>query len=232
MAWSCARGPKLEEPVGVSTARAGGAPSPADAGRPTSFTLEVPSAALEACGIGPQPAIEIPVGSEGADPETRATFARFANCLSAGALRDAKLTLIGGSRSARMGGSVLAEGLELAAWVQGLLVARGIPESRIVVASTPEPPESNRVRAVVTTAPDAGRGETTAAGGIPIDEFLRRPSSSHTFDMGGPPPDWRPPPAGMWPPPGMPPPNMPPPRAWPPPSPPPQTAPPAQGPRR
>lgn len=233
---SCARGPRLEEPVGVSTVRAGGAPSPADAGRPTSFTLEVPGEALDACGIGSQPGIEIPVGSEGADPSARATFARFASCLTGGALRDAKLTLIGASRSARMGGSALAEGLDLAAWVQGRLLARGIPETRIVIASTPETP-SNRVQAVLTMAPDAGRGETTAAGGIPIDEFMRRPSASHTFDT-GPPPGWRPPPPGMWPPPGMPPPgmmppgmpppNMPPPRGWSQPSPPPQFAPPAQ----
>lgn len=248
---SCARRYELDGPVGVSTVTAGGLPR-AEAKRATrGFSLELPTAAREVCGIAAPSTIPIQDGTEGADPEARVAFARLATCLLAGGLRQARLAIIGHSVSTRRNEQDLADGLRYASRLKQLFVDRGIPGDRISIASSTDAmpsadggvDDTPRVEILIARAEPAPASENNSeSGGIPVGDLRTMPSSSSGPFRAStsaprpmaplPPSHMMPPmpPPGMMPPHMMPPPEMmvpmPPPMATPP-MPPPAPAPPA-----
>lgn len=166
LAVSCARGPKLNEPVGVTTLTAATVAGPAAATKRTGkITLEASQRELDACGIRAQRTLELPPDLEHADP-----IARLAACLASGPMQKAAIALIGRGQSARNDKTALDDGLEQALRVQRALIAFGVPASRLLVAAAKDPSSAPRVQIVVMS----GEPPQPSRGGIPLDDMLRR----------------------------------------------------------
>jgi hypothetical protein len=150
LALSCARAPKLQEPVGVTLLSAATAAArPAAAPRTSKVVLEIPRRELEACGIPAPDAIEI------ADPERADELARLATCLASGPMDKSVVALIGRGQPARNDKTALDDALEQALRIQRALSAHGVAASRLLVASARDPKSSPRVQLVVVSGEPA-----------------------------------------------------------------------------
>lgn len=142
---SCGRSAEPQTPVGVTTVTSGteqGSLRPGSRFVPDSLSLYMArqQQEKEQCGMRVPDAIDFPYDSNDVTTEQDFAITRLAICMTKGALADKRVMLVGRANPAGSSAYNLDLGLRRAARVKELLVARGVPQERIVVASAGEEP--------------------------------------------------------------------------------------------
>lgn len=131
---ACASRPKpdLDQPVGITTARA--APIDVEVPRPE---VVPPPPSDPACPL-PLPSFVFPEGSAIVSPSQDFELQRLAACLTVGPFRGARVVAIGHGDA--VGGDLenLGLGLERAGKIRAFLVAHGVSGERVVATSSGE----------------------------------------------------------------------------------------------
>jgi hypothetical protein len=146
---ACARGPQINGTIGHSELTS--APAPPPPREAVATDLELVAGAADLCRTGTSLAVDR------ADDEA---LARLARCLVSDEAKPATIVLIG--RELGPASYDVDLGLRRAVHVKELLVARGVPEERIVATSSSEAvqPGSARVDLVIAFPPAPHRTET------------------------------------------------------------------------